>query len=235
MSHEKREHITGSDLARLYNERFTVSDMALKNAMWHVLCEVVFQQYVRPADTVLDLGAGTCEFINAIYCGNKIAVDLNPEIAAYTDSKVVLTPSTDMSPIQPDSVDVVFTSNFFEHLPDKAAVRKTLSECHRVLRTNGTIINLMPNIRYLNGRYWDYADHYTPLTHISYGELLRLENFTVQRSVGHFLPYTVKDMAGLPEKLVLCGLRLYLRLPVIWPIFGRQMLVVASANPSSVS
>jgi predicted SAM-dependent methyltransferase len=34
-------------------------------------------------------------------------------------------------------IDVVFTSNFFEHLPDKRVLLSTLAECHRVLRLEG--------------------------------------------------------------------------------------------------
>ena len=37
---------------------------------------------------VVDLGAGTCEFINAIRCGSKIAVDTNPAVHQYAASVV---------------------------------------------------------------------------------------------------------------------------------------------------
>lgn len=215
-------------LARLYRERFAADDRAFKARAWAILSDRIFQPLVRRSATVLDLGAGHCEFINSIECARKIAVDVNPEVAAHArDAEFVQTTGTDLSALETGSVDVVFSSNFLEHLPDKHAVLQTLDECHRVLAKGGILIVLMPNIRYLNGRYWDYFDHHTPLTHFSLAEALGLSGFTVTRMVPRFLPYTVKQRT-VPKSMFL--LRLYLRLPFIWPVFGRQMLVVARAE-----
>jgi SAM-dependent methyltransferase len=116
--------------------------------MWEVLCSEFFQRWVREKDTVLDLGAGTCEFINAIRCGQKIAVDLNPEVANHVrDAKVFVAPSTDLAPVASSSVDSVFSSNLFEHLPGKALVLQSLAEYRRVLRRGGFLMILQPNIR----------------------------------------------------------------------------------------
>lgn len=214
------------DLARLYRERFADEDVPFKQRAWRILCERVFQPYVGEDATVLDLGAGRCEFINAIRCKEKIAVDLNPDTAAFAhDARVVMASSTDMPAVGSESVDVVFSSNFLEHLPDKGAVLRTLAECRRVLRPGGLLIVLMPNLRYLHGRYWDYFDHHTPLTHFSLAEALRLSHFTLRRVTPKFLPYTVKQQS-VPRSTAL--LRLYLSLPFLWPILGRQMLVVAA-------
>ncbi len=219
------EPLDPDSLAHLYRERFTERDVAFKGRMWEVLADRVFQRYVRPTDTVLDLGAGRCEFINAIRAAEKIAVDLNPDLPLHAqDARAVQAPSTDMAPVETGSVDVVFTSNFLEHLPDKAAVLHTLAECRRVLRAGGTLIVLMPNIRYLAGKYWDYFDHHTPLTHLSLVEALTIAGYEPHRVVPRFLPYTVKQR-GLPKSTAL--LRLYLWLRPLWPMFGRQMLVVA--------
>ena len=212
-------------LSRLYRERFAADDRAFKERAWAILCARVFQPLIRTTDTVVDLGAGHCEFINAIECGRKIAVDLNPEVKRHArDAEFIQTTGTDLSPLDAGSVNVVFSSNFLEHLPDKQAVLQTLDECHRILAANGTLIVLMPNIRYLNGRYWDYFDHHTPLTHYSVVEALSLSGFEATRVVPRFLPYTVKQRS-MPKSIAL--LRLYLRLRFVWPFFGRQMLVIA--------
>lgn len=220
-------------LSRLYRERFAADDRAFKERAWAILCERIFQPLVRGSDTVLDLGAGDCEFINAIECGRKIAVDINPDAATHTkDAEFIQTSGTDLSAVEARSVDVVFSSNFLEHLPDKLAVLRALDECHRVLSSHGTLIVLMPNIRYLNGRYWDYFDHHTPLTHYSLVEALRLSGFNIARVVPRFLPYTVKQRS-VPKSIFL--LALYLRLRFVWPLFGRQMLVVARRTDSPSS
>jgi SAM-dependent methyltransferase len=219
-------------LSQLYRERFTGRDLEFKRRMWAVLCERVFQRYVSATDTVVDLGAGSCEFINAIRAGRKIAVDANPDAALHAgDAEFIRCRSTDLSPLVSGSVNVIFCSNLLEHLTDKAAVLQTLAECRRVLRPNGRLLILQPNIRYLPGRYWDYFDHHTPLSHLSMIEGLELAGFVPVRVVPRFLPYTVKE-TRMPRSTAL--LRAYLRLPFLWPLFGRQMLIVAEAGPDSV-
>lgn len=218
----------GPFLAHLYRERFTEQDVEFRRRTWSVLCDRVFQSYVSNTDTVMDLGAGSCDFTNAIKAGRKIAVDLNPDTARWAgEAEFVLASGTNLSPIAAGSVDVIFCSNFMEHLPDKTAVLQTLCECHRVLRPDGRLLILQPNIRYLPGRYWDYFDHHTPLTHLSMVEALRLARFSPLRVIPRFLPYTVKSTL-LPRSTLL--LKIYLRSPFLWPIFGRQMLVVAEAG-----
>jgi len=219
------------DLSRLYRDRFTDEDLAFKRRMWEVLCERFFQRYVAGTDTVLDLGAGTCEFINAIRCRKKIAVDLNPDTVRHArDAEVIQAPATDLSAVPDGSVDVVFCSNLLEHLPDKAAVLQALSECRRVLRSDGRLLVLQPNIRYLPGRYWDYFDHHTPLTHLSMAEAMRLAGLLPVQVVPRFLPYTVKGTRAPRSALLV---RAYLRLRVLWPLFGRQMFIVAEAKPEA--
>jgi SAM-dependent methyltransferase len=215
-----------TDLAHLYRERFAEGDTAFKEEAWRILCGRMFQRYVQASDTVLDLGAGRCEFINAIRCRNKIAVDANPDVTKYArDARVLVSPSTDLHGIESGSIHVVFSSNLLEHLPTKATVLLTLVECRRVLLPGGTLILLMPNMRYLNGRYWDFFDHHTPLTHHSLSEALGLSGFRVDSVIPRFLPYSVAQ-TRLPKRPVF--LRVYLRLRFLWPLMGRQMLVIAT-------
>ena len=58
--------LLGEELSALYDNRFSDRELADKSALWSVLCTDVFQQYVPRDGTVLDLGAGRCEFTNAI-------------------------------------------------------------------------------------------------------------------------------------------------------------------------
>ncbi|MEX1007239.1 MAG: class I SAM-dependent methyltransferase [Acidimicrobiia bacterium] len=220
------EHgLSGEQLSRLYGERFTPEELAFKQSMWKVFCESYFQQFIAPTETVVDLGAGSCEFINAIRCGEKIAVDLNPDLEHYLDEgKAVVANSNSMPEIVTGSVDVVFTSNFFEHLPNKAELLATLDECHRIVRDGGRLLVVMPNIRYLPGRYWDYFDHHLALTHYSLVEALAISGFRAEMVVPRFLPYTIKH-TRLPHSLAL--VRLYMRVPLAWRVLGEQMFVVA--------
>ncbi|MBM3684566.1 MAG: class I SAM-dependent methyltransferase [Actinobacteria bacterium] len=217
-------------LRATYEQRFSERELRDKRVLWQTLVDEVFQQYVPATGTVLDLGAGYCEFSNAVRAARRIAVDLNPDTARSADPEVevLITSSDDLHAIGDDSVDTVFTSNFFEHLPTKQILLDTLAEAHRVVRPGGTIVVLMPNIRYLPGAYWDYLDHHLPLTHVSLVEALRLRGFEEFRVEPRFLPYTVKD-SRFPVRAGL--VRAYLRCRPAWRILGKQMLVVARSLP----
>ncbi len=213
------------DLASLYRHRFEEAELPAKNRIWQVLCTDFFARHVGVDDVVVDIGAGYCEFINNIRCGRKIAVDLNPEVArrAGPDVEVINESCSAIASLPDRSVDVVFMSNFLEHLPDKAAVLATLRECHRLLRPGGRAIILQPNIRFLPGEYWDFFDHHTPLTDRSLVEGVQLAGLTPVRVIPRFLPYTTKSR--LPQAPWL--IRLYLRVPLAWRLLGKQALVVA--------
>lgn len=224
VSAEPGSHLAGESLSNLYQDRHAQESPQFRAEIWEVLCDLVFQRYVKPEDTVLDLGAGWCEFINAIRCRNKIAIDLNPDLPKHArDAKTMIAPANDLSPIARSTVDVVFSSNLLEHMPNKMTVLQVLRECNRVLRPGGTLIVVMPNVRYLPGRYWDYFDHITPLSHVSLAEGMRLAGFDIVRVVPRFVPYSVKSRLIPKSTLVL---RIYLRLPFLWAIFGRQMIVI---------
>jgi len=215
-----------NELSRLYRNRFDAKELAEKQILWSALCQCMFQQYVPESGTVLDLGAGNCEFSNAIHARRRVAVDLNPETKHFANPavEVLQTSSTDLSALTDGSLDTVFTSNFFEHLASKDVLMETLRESYRVLAPGGRIVVLMPNIRYVGIRYWDYLNHYLPLTHLSLVEGLELAGFSTERVIPRFLPYTVRN-STLP---VTAGLvRFYLWFRPAWRVLGGQMLVVA--------
>lgn len=221
----QHRNLQGEELARLYQDRFSSAEMTSKRLLWEALYDEFLTHYVRPTDTVLDLGAGACEFINVCQAGVKIAVDLNPETKLWArDAWVVTAPGDNMAEVADGCVDLVFTSNFFEHLPDKRTLLNTLGECRRVLRPDGRLLVLMPNLRYVGDRYWDYFDHHLPLTHRSLVEGLRLAGFAADRVIPRFVPYTVKDS---PLRIRRTLVRAYLRLPLLWRVLGSQMFVAA--------
>jgi SAM-dependent methyltransferase len=213
------------DLQRIYGSRFS-SNLEYRKQVWSVLVADWFAKYVHASDSVLDLGCGYGEFINTIACRNKYAMDLNPDAPRFLSREVTFL-HQDCSQrwqLSDASLDVVFTSNFFEHLPTKAALGQTLDEIARCLRPGGRLVALGPNIKYLAGDYWDFWDHYVPLTESSLKEALMVRGFAVTTCIGRFLPYTMVEAPRYPLTL----LRAYLRLPIAWRIFGKQFLVVGA-------
>jgi SAM-dependent methyltransferase len=201
--------------------------------VWQILTRDYFSQWIPKTGAVLDLGCGWGEFINQIEAETKHGMDLNPESPSKLDAGVRFH-HHDCStpwPLEKGSLDVVFTSNFFEHLYDKQALRATLREAKKALKPGGRIICLGPNIKYLPGSYWDFWDHYLPLTEESLAEGLALVGFEVQVKIARFLPYSMSQGFAPPLALV----KLYLKLSVAWPWFGKQFLVVAVRPASSSS
>jgi SAM-dependent methyltransferase len=214
-----------SDLSRLYNARFPESELQRKNAIWRVICNGFLQRFIAPTDTVIDIACGYGEFLNNINAGKKIAVDLNAEAKRYLDAGIEFHQlhATEFAAIVASRADVVFTSNFLEHLPDKRALELFLDQVLLALKPKGTYLVLGPNLRYLPGKYWDFYDHHLGLTHLSLIEVLQMKGFRIATCIPRFLPFTTQG--ALPTHPFLVWV--YLRLPAIWKILGKQFFIVA--------
>jgi SAM-dependent methyltransferase len=213
-----------AELTQIYERRFKAVE-EYRNRVWQVLTDSFFSKWVRPDHAVLDLGCGYGEFINNVKAAQRFGMDLNPATAAKLaqDVKFLEQDCAELWDLPDASLDIVFTSNFLEHLGDKEAVKRTLRQAYRCLRPGGKIIAMGPNIRYLPGSYWDFFDHHVILTERSLVEALEITGFTAESAIARFLPYT---MVGGP-RYPLALLRLYLTLPFLWCVMGRQFLVIA--------
>ena len=196
-----------------------------RNNVWKILCNNYFKKYVPFNSKILDLGAGWGEFINNIETETKFAMDLNPDTKMHLldQIKFIHQDCSSKWELKENSLDIVFTSNFLEHLPDKAHVEETISEVYRCLKDNGLFILLGPNIKYTKGEYWDFWDHYIPLTELSISELLKMKNFKINKCIPRFLPYSMSSGKNPP----LLFLKMYLKLPILWPLFGKQFFIIA--------
>lgn len=206
-----------------YQKRFESSEI-YRDSVWKVLCADFFSRYIAPDAVVLDLGAGWGEFSRNIKAGKTYSMDLNPDcgkrVAGF--SEFIQQDCSSRWPFEDDMLDVVFTSNFLEHLPSKDLVEKTLDEAYRCLKPGGRILCLGPNIRFLPDVYWDYWDHHIPISDHSIAEVLTLHRFEVLKVVDKFLPYTMSNGGNPP----ILAVKAYLCLPIFWPLFGKQFFVV---------
>lgn len=162
--------------------------------MWETLCENFFQKYVPTDGTVLDIASGNCEFINAIEARNKIALDINPSVRNFAEAnvKIIISQSIKMNGIESNSIDVAFTSNFFEHL-NREEIIQTIREIYRILKPNGSLLILQPNYRFCYKDYFMFFDHITALDDRSLCEILELSGFKVIECKPKFLPYSTKN------------------------------------------
>lgn len=233
------------NLQRIYRNRFDDTDRIRVDNFWDVFFAKVLNRYLPADGDVLDLAAGACQFINRVPARTRIAVDLNPDLAASAAPGVITVQcrSDAMDEVGSGSVDLVFSSNFFEHLATAEQLLATLGECHRVLRPGGRIIVLMPNLRAVGARYYDYLDHKLPVTDRSLVEALGLSGFEVTEVIPRLLPYGVnpagriRSPGATPGRSPLAllarpevhkrALSAYLSFPPLWRVLGGQMLVVA--------
>ena len=216
--------LSSEQLEKLYQSRFD-EEAAHCDAIWKVLCKRFFQRWIPEDSTVLDLAAGHCEFINNITAGRRIAVDLNADVErrAAEGVETIVARSDDVSAVEDGSVDRVFISNFFEHL-SRPDILATLAEMHRVLRPDGKLLLLQPNIRYAARNYWQFFDHITAVDDRAMVEAFEQTGYAVEKDIPRFLPFSTKGRLPSTPTLV----SMYVRFPPAWRILGGQAFMVAT-------
>jgi SAM-dependent methyltransferase len=210
-------------LDEIYRQRFSERDAAQKNVVWREIVRFL-QRFVDPESAVLDLACGRGEFIRNIVAREKwatdvrdVAHDLGEGIQFVQSDGLTLTAA-----LPSDYFDVVFMSNYLEHLPSGDAVVAQFKQAFDLLKPSGRVIVLQPNIRLIGGAYWDFIDHKVPLTEKSLVEAAELAGFVARCVITRFLPYTTKSRLPRHPALV----RLYLALRPVWWFAGRQTLYV---------
>ena len=216
-------------LQSLYANRFNPEQQQAKLALWKVLIRQFLQKQVGSSDAVvLDIGGGYCEFINQVRAKEKFLIDLNPDAKAFANNDVTVLNvdilSEDKYKLVPTQYfDIIFVSNFFEHLHNKDELIEVLGFCYNCLKPGGSLLIIQPNFKYAFKEYYDFIDHYLPITDASIQEVLKAIGFLVDRVIPRFLPFSTK---GRPSSTLL--LKVYLNLPFLWRLLGGQMFVKAS-------
>ncbi len=217
------------DLRRIYSARFDASRQ-YRDLVWQVLLDDFFQQFIRPDDRVLDLGCGYGEFIRQVRCGARWGMDLNPESPRHVGDGVTFLQQGLLGSLAARGWGARMSSlrAIFEHLPDKAALGRTLDEIHRCLAPGGRLIAMGPNIAaFWPAASWDFWDHYVPLSEKSPRKRLTTRAFQMLRIEDRFLPYSMVGRSQSPMMF----LRAYPRLPLAWKIFGRQFWSSHASHP----
>ncbi len=212
------------DLEAVYGHRFSDGDEIRKMAIWAEIVRVL-ERWIAPGATVLDVACDQGYFIRNVHARERWATDIRDLSATFgADVRFVQANGLDIASAVPaSSFDVVFMSNYLEHLPSSDAVIDQLRAAQQVLRPGGRLIVLQPNIRLVGGAYWDFIDHKVPLTERSLVEAAETAGLRIEHLVPRFLPYTTKGRMPQRPSLV----RAYLRIPIAWRLLGKQTLMVA--------
>lgn len=193
-----------------------------RDVLWQTLCRYHFSRLISASDCVLDLGAGYGSFINRVVAKRRIAVDAWEGFASYLNPGIErhIGDVTDLSFLEPASVDFVFASNLFEHISqqDFASV---LAQLKPALAADATLNILQPNYYYAYREYFDDYTHRTVYTHRSIVDFLEAHGYDVIECRPRFLPLTVKSRLPVSPALI----RLYLSSP--WKPLGKQMFLRA--------
>ncbi len=193
-----------------------------REVVWRHICDYLSRWI--PADSdVLELGAGWCDFSNAVTARSVTAMDIDATVvkAAKPGVQAVVGDCTDLSRFEDGSFDCVLASNLLEHL-ERADTERLLAEAKRVLRPGGRLLLIQPNFRLNPNEYFDDYTHVAIFTDRSLRDLLAASGWTIDQVFARFLPLTMKSRGAGLSFLV----PWYLRSP-IKPLAG-QMLVVAS-------
>ena len=205
-----------------YKSRYVWNDD--RKVVWKEIVRFL-DKYISKEGTVLDIGAGYCDFINNVNAKNKIALDYSPDLGKYAGQGVVQINSsvTDMSGVPSGSVDVVFASNLFEHLTDDE-LAKTMNETKRVLKKDGRLILMQPNYRLAYKTYFDDHTHKKVFSDVSLKAFLISFGMEIEKSMPKFLPFSLNSRPSFIPVFPWI-IRAYLYSPV--KPFAGQMLFVS--------
>ncbi len=192
--------------------------------------EVVWKEIIRylkdyfPKNgSVLDLGSGYCQFINNVPSRNRFALDkyLDPKrfagknvVPLFGDSSLIKKKVVD------NSLDLVFASNFVEHLEFKE-LEKYMVVILSKLKPNGKLILLQPNYRLSYKEYFDDYTHIKEWSDVGIKDYLESKGFVISLSIPGFLPFSMKSKLPISRFLIW----FYLRSPI--KPFAKQMLIIA--------
>lgn len=225
LGRQKRARMDNSPTpTSVYDIRFAERERTQKEAAWRQIGALLQRRYIPASSRVLDIATDLGYFIRNIDVEERWASDLRDTSAHLPDGiRFVRSDGLALAEVVPnDYFDVVFMSNYLEHLQSGEQVIQQLGVARRLLRPGGSLIVLQPNIKLVGAAYWDFIDHRVPLTRESLVEAATLAGFATLEVIERFLPYSVKGKLPKREWLV----NAYLRFPPAWLVLGRQTLYV---------
>lgn len=206
----------------MYSRRFAEGDRREKQALWRVLAP--YLDRLIPPGPVLDIACDRGYFIANVARAERWATDLrDTSLDLPPDVRFARANGLELAGVLPAGhFSGVFMSNYLEHLATSDEVLRQLEVAYALLRPNGRVVVLQPNIRLVGGAYWDFLDHHVALTERSLVEAAELAGLRTIEVRTRFLPYSTKSRMPKHPALV----RAYLAFPPAWWFMGKQTLYV---------
>jgi ubiquinone/menaquinone biosynthesis C-methylase UbiE len=194
-----------------------------RTVLWETLVNSYFQKLVHPNDTVIEIGAGYCDFINNIKASRKIAIDIWSELPDYANKDVecIVGDVEEVARLEDESLDFVFASNIFEHIEAKK-LTTFIEVLRKKIKVGGSICILQPNYKLAFKEYFDDYTHVSIWTDQSLADFLASHKFNVKYVKAGFLPLSIKSKLPVIPLMI----KIYLALP--FKPLAKQMLIIAS-------
>ena len=210
----------------VYDLRFGEKERSAKEDVWREICRFLQHRYIPASSRVLDVATDAGYFIRNIKAAERWATDLRDTSSLMPDGvRFVQADGLALADVVPtDYFDVVFMSNYLEHLDSPESVIEQLRVVRKLLRPGGHVVILQPNIKLVGAAFWDFIDHRVPLTEESLVEAATVAGFRTSDVISRFLPYSVKGRLPAHPALV----RAYLAFPPLWRMMGKQTLYIGA-------
>jgi 2-polyprenyl-3-methyl-5-hydroxy-6-metoxy-1,4-benzoquinol methylase len=170
------------------------SDRSLKNLLYRQVRKVSISRKLQlikkycERGKILDIGAGTAEFLNYCRAHDWAIAGVEPNTKAreisFERHGIALLNEVDLSILEKGSMDVISMWHVLEHIADPVS---QLEINHQLLDKNGLLVLALPNYEswdaYIYGRYWaayDVPRHLYHFTSESVKLLAEKSGFRVQ-------------------------------------------------------
>ena len=211
------------DLEKVYKFRFAWLAQEKKAITWVIITNWIERQLGNPK-VVLDPAAGLGEFIVGSSAPERWACDLLDQRESWPSGITTRFGDIAVADLPKEHFDLIFVSNFLEHLPTPDHVYRYLSQLRNALQPNGKLAIMGPNFRFSANEYYDFADHLLPLSDRTIEEHLAAVEMKCERIIPRFLPLAFRSQRFSHPLLV----KLYLAVPLFWRFYGKQFFIVAA-------
>lgn len=187
---------------------------------------------------VLDFGAGTGRFIQALHGKNRLLLAVEPDtILSDKILKLEKVKLFDISNINDDSLDFAYSLNVFEHIEDDSAALALLVG---KLKPGGKLLIFVPAWPHLFSQFDQAIGHFRRYTRHSLVEIAREGNLQIEKVeyfdfLGYFAALFFKVVSNRPN-LPSAGLTVFdtsvyplsrLLQPATRKLLGKNLLLVA--------